>query len=359
MECDMNLDDLGLIKQVDSANMLQHIEALADHLADSWALGQLHDLPAELGQVRQVVIAGMGGSSISGELAARLIEDSSRVPVFVNRDYDLPLFAAGSDTLVIALSHSGNTEETLSATRCAIERETRLLAITTGGNLAPFASEAGGTVCVYQYDAPPRAALGWLYGQVLAVLSRLNIAPDLAGDVREAVSLMQRSQPRYSPDTPTTRNIAKRIAGQLVERFPVIWGAGLLAPVARRWKTQMNENAKTAAFFELLPELNHNAVVGVGFPSDLMHKLAIMQLRSPAYDHTRVAIRHQATHDLFLQEGILTDLIDARGESRLAQQMSLIQLGDYVSYYLALANQADPTPIGPIDTLKAKLAGAG
>jgi glucose/mannose-6-phosphate isomerase len=355
----MDLDNLELLKRVDPAGMLQHIEALPDQLADSWAHGQSLDLPADLGQVRQVVICGMGGSSISGELAARLIEGSSRVPIFVNRNYDLPVFATGPDTLVIALSHSGNTEETLSATRCAIERECRLLAITTGGSLAPFAAEAGGTAWVYQYDSPPRAALGWLYGQVLAALSRLNVAPDLAADVGEAVSLLRRSQPMYSPETPTSRNIAKRIAGQLVERFPVIWGAGLLAPVARRWKTQMNENAKTAAFFELLPELNHNAVVGIDFPSDLMHKLTILQLRSPKYDHIRIAIRHQATHDLLLQEAILTDQVSARGESRLAHQMSLIQLGDYASYYLALANEVDPTPIGPIDVLKAKLAQAG
>jgi glucose/mannose-6-phosphate isomerase len=355
----MNLDDLELLKRVDSADMLRHIEALPDQLADSWAHGHSLDLPAELGQVRQVVISGMGGSSISGELAARLIEDTSRVPVFVNRNYGLPAFASGSDTLMIALSHSGNTEETLSATRRAIERGTRLLAITTGGSLAPFATEAGGTAWIYEYDAPPRAALGWLYGQVLAALSRLNIAPDLAKDVEEAVGLLRRTQPRYSPETPTTRNIAKRTAGQLVERFPVIWGSGLLAPVARRWKTQMNENAKSAAFFELLPELNHNAVVGLGFPSDLMHKLGIIQLRSSKYDHIRVAIRHQVTHDLFMQEGVLTEQVSARGDSRLAHQMSLIQLGDWVSYYLAMANQADPTPIGPIDTLKAKLAEAG
>ncbi len=355
----MNLDDLELLKRVDSADMLRHIEALPDQLADSWAHGHSLDLPADFGQVRQVVISGMGASSIGGELAACLVDDSSRVPVFVNRDYDLPAFASGPDTLVIALSHSGDTEETLSATRRAIERGTCLLAITTGGSLAPFASEAGGIAWIYRYDSPPRAALGWLYGQVLAALSRLNVAPDLAQDVEETVGLLRRTQPRYSPENPTTKNIAKRIAGQLVERFPVIWGAGLLAPVARRWKTQMNENAKSAAFFELLPELNHNAVVGLDFPSDLMHKLAIIQLRSPKYDHIRVAIRHQVTHDLFMQEAILTEQVSALGEGRLAHQMSLIQLGDWVSYYLALANEADPTPVGPIDTLKAKLAEVG
>ena len=122
-------------------------------------------------------------------------------------------------SLMIALSHSGNTEETLSATRSAIERGCRLLAITTGGSLAPFAIEAGGTAWIYEYNSPPRAALGWLYGQVLAALSRLHIAPDLSGDVDEAVGLLRRSQPKYGPEISTTRNVAKRIGGQLVEIF--------------------------------------------------------------------------------------------------------------------------------------------
>jgi glucose/mannose-6-phosphate isomerase len=142
--------------------------------------------------------------------------------------------------------------------------------------------------------------------------------------------------------------------------MPVIWGAGLLAPVARRWKTQINENAKSGAIFDLLPELDHNSVVGIDAPEEELrkHKFQVIQLLSK-YDHPRVALRHQITLELYREQGIITDMVKARGESRLAQQMSLVQFGDYVSYYLAMAYEVDPTPIGPIVALKEKMAQAG
>jgi glucose/mannose-6-phosphate isomerase len=158
-------------------------------------------------------------------------------------------------------------------------------------------------------------------------------------------------------DSPVDENKAKRIAGQLVGRIPVIWaGAGLLAPVARRWMTQINENSKSAAYFELMPELNHNTVVGIEEPKTFIDRVAVIQLMSRTYDHPRVTIRHKTTHKLYLQNGLLTEMLYAHGNSRLAQQMNLVQFGDYVSYYLAMAYSIDPTPIGPIDALKAALA---
>jgi glucose/mannose-6-phosphate isomerase len=141
-----------------------------------------------------------------------------------------------------------------------------------------------------------------------------------------------------------------------VDRIPIFWGGGLLEPVARRWKTQINENAKTAAYFEAMPELNHNAVVGLEFPEPLMTRIAIVQLVSRAYDHPRVKVRHEASTKIVLQSGIMSDRVTARGESRLAQQMSMIQFGDYLSYYLAMAYEVDPTPIHNIDQLKQRLS---
>jgi glucose/mannose-6-phosphate isomerase len=156
--------------------------------------------------------------------------------------------------------------------------------------------------------------------------------------------------------TPAVKNPAKRLAGQLIDRIPVIWGAGLLAPVARRWKTQLNENAKTCAHFEIMPELNHNTVVGVMFPDDMLRHVAVVQLTAPEYQHPRVALRFDLTRELLLQEAIAVDVVQARGASPLAQQMTAIQYGDYVSYYLAMAYGVDPTPIPPIEMLKERLA---
>jgi glucose/mannose-6-phosphate isomerase len=333
----------------------------ADQLENAWNYTKTLDLPTSLRDVSRVVICGMGGSAISGDLLAALVEPTCLNPIFVNRDYTLPPYAAGADTLVIALSYSGTTEETLSAARQAIERGTRLLAITTGGELSSLIREAGGTVWTFDYPSQPRAALGWLYGLLLGAAVRMGLAPDLAADVVETVARMRRDGAVWTTDTRTNRNTDKRVAGQLMDCIPVIWGAGLLAPVARRWKTQLNENSKTNAYFEALPELNHNAVAGILAPEELMarHKFQIVQLVSAEYDHPRVALRHQATEQLLREAGIITEVVKARGSSRLTQQFNLIQFGDYVSYYLAMGYGVDPTPIPPIKMLKEKLTEAG
>jgi len=357
----MNLDDLELFRRLDADHLIDLINGLPEQLEAAWALGQTLALPADMGKVERVAICGMGGSAISGEMLAALLEDSCPAPIMVVRDYTLPAWAAGPSTLVVALSHSGMTEETLSAAAQAIERGAKLLAITTGGDLASMVEAAGGTVWRYQFAGMPRAALGWIYGLLLAAFSRMGLAPDLAADVAESVERMWRAQEQFVPEKIAALNPPKRYAGQLVDCIPVIWGAGLLAPVARRWKTQINENAKSSAFFDLLPELDHNTVVGIESPTEILrkHKYQIIQLLSPRYDHPRVALRHQMTLELFREQAIITDTVKARGESRLANQMSLVQFGDYVSYYLAMAYEVDPSPIGPIMMLKEKMGSSG
>lgn len=351
----MDLDDLELFRQIDTQNMLGHIYALPDQLANAWAHAKTLPQP-DTGAIERVVICGMGGSAISGDLFAALVFDSCPIPISVVRGYDLPAYAAGEATLVIALSHSGNTEETLSATGQAVERGTKVLVITTGGELA----KQGGTVWTYTYDAQPRASLGWLYGTLLGAASRLGLAPDLGGEIEEAAAVLGKYRERWGVENVAARNAAKRYAGQLVDCIPVIWGSGLLAPVARRWKTQLNENAKSCAFFDELPELNHNTVAGITAPDELLqrHKFQVVQLCSD-YDHPRVALRHEITHDMLIGQAVLTDPLKARGKGRLAQQMSMVLFGDYVSYYLAMAYQVDPTPIGPIMMLKQMMAEAG
>ena len=191
---------------------------------------------------------------------------------------------------------------------------------------------------------------------LLGAASRLGLAPNLGDDVKETVAALRRERPRLTADSPATENPAKRLAGQLIGRIPVIWGAGLLAPVAARWKTQLNENGKTCAYHETMPELCHNSVVGVIFPDELLRRLAVVQLVTPRYQHPRVGLRFDITRELLLQEAIAVDVIEAHGESRLAQQMTALHFGDYVSYYVAMAYGVDPTPIPPIVMLKERLA---
>ncbi len=354
----MDLDDRDRFKQIDADDMLGHIDALPEQLSDAWAHGHTLALRPLRGSVRQIFICGMGGSAISGDLLAALTAETLLLPIFVNRSYTLPPHAAGPETLVIGLSHSGGTEETLSAVEQGIRRGAQTLAITTGGQLAEMVDRAGGSIISYQYPSQPRAALGWLYGLLLAALDRFGIV-NLEHDIRETVDLMRRVRDELKADVPIVHNPAKRLAGQLMGRVVVVWGAGLLEPVARRWKTQINENAKTAAYYEGLPELNHNSIVGTIYPEDGVRRLGVVQLISRRHDHPRVQLRQDATGDLLLQEAILNDRVYAAGESRLANQLSLIQYGDYVSYYLAMSYGVDPTPIPQIVALKARMAETG
>ncbi|MCC6905492.1 MAG: bifunctional phosphoglucose/phosphomannose isomerase [Anaerolineae bacterium] len=353
----MHLDDIQNYASVDSSGMLERIQSQPEHLEQAWSIARQVSLPDAYRGVKVVTICGMGGSSISGELLQALITDTCPVPVVVNRGYTLPAFMSGPACLLIALSHSGTTEETLSATEQAIIRGCRVIAITTGGALAEMVERAGGIVVRYVYNSPPRAAIGWLYGTLLGVAAQAGLTPDLSADMQEAVAVLRADRERIGETRPASSNRAKQVGGNLADGIPVIWGAGILEPVARRWKTQLNENAKVPAYFEALPELNHNAVVGIEHPERFVQTVMVVQLTS-SYDHPRVQLRHRFTHELYLQQGLLNETIRAQGKSRLAQQFSLIQFGDYVSYYLAMVYGADPTPIGPIDTLKGKLSAA-
>jgi glucose/mannose-6-phosphate isomerase len=353
----MFLDQPEKFAAIDPQHMLGHIDALPDQLANAFAHAQQQDLPADFAQARMIVLTGMGGSAIGGDYLAALVEDAAPVPVLVNRGYTLPAYVRGPEVLVIASSHSGNTEETLAAFDEAQARGVKLMALSTGGKLSDKARQIGVPLWSFTYDSQPRAAFGWSFGLLVGLAHRLGLAGDLSADVQEAVDLLRQSRDHFGANVPIHQNAPKRYAGQVCGRIGVTFGAGLLAPVARRWKGQMNENAKNWAEFDMLPEQNHNGVAGIDNPEKALERLFVFFLQS-SYDHPRVTLRHKLTHQLFMQEGIGVDTFTARGESRLAQMMNATQFGDYLSYYLAMLNSADPTPIPPISMLKEGLAQA-
>lgn len=353
----LNLDDPRLYEERDPQRMRDRIAELPVHCADAWHLVQDLVLPDSYRQVRGVVVLGMGGSAIGGALAAALVAEECPVPVLCVGGYDLPA-CAGPDTLVVGSSYSGKTEETRSAFAQALERGCRLAVIATGGDLAAVAVERGIPLLRFSPCLAPRAAIGYSLMLLLGILWRAGLIRDPGDDLDEAITVLEDWQRELRPETPAVRNPAKRLAGQLIGRLPVIYGAGFLAPVARRWKGQFNENAKQWAVWEEMPELNHNAVVGYGLPEGIRERVSVLMLRSPL-DHPRVQARWEITKELLLQEGIAPDEIWGRGKSRLAQMLSLIHFGDWVSLYLAVLNGADPTPVTPIDYLKRRLTEMG
>jgi glucose/mannose-6-phosphate isomerase len=355
----MNLDDVAAFSRIDSKNMLGEIDALPDQITMAWKLGFEQPLPDWQG-IRQVVLAGMGGSAIGADLLAAYIDSSCRVPVFAQRDYGLPGWANGPETLVIASSHSGNTEETLSSFEQAIQNDCRCLAVTRGGKLAEFARQTSIPLWTFEHKGVPRAAVGYSFGLLLAAFVRLNLVqnqPKVHQDLVHAVEAIRRQQNSIKAEIPAARNQAKRNAGQLVGRWVTVIGAEILAPVARRWKGQISELAKAWAQFEFLPEADHNTLAGIENPEELFGRSMVVFLRAASY-HPRNLLRTDLTRKLFMLEGINTDVFEAPGDTPLAQLWTALHFGDYMAYYLAMAYGIDPTPVDVIEDLKAEMQGS-
>lgn len=349
----MNLDDLNHFKVVDASAMIDEIDALPEQLERAWETGARLPL-GEITGVREVVIAGMGGSAIGADLLAAYAVPLASVPIIVWRDYDLPAFVSGPETLVVLSSHSGETEEVLSAFRRGHESGAQLLAITTGGALARMADEISALVWRYEHAGQPRAAVGYSFGLLLAGLARLGLIPDPSQELSDAVAAMQQKREQFRAASPVAHNPAKRMAGQMMGRWPTVIGAGMLAPVARRWRTQIAELAKAVAQFEILPEADHNMVAGVVNPESLFAQTMVVFLQGSLL-HPRHGQRVAATRKIMMLEGFNTDVVKASGDTRLAQQWSLLHFGDYTAYYLAMAYGIDPTPVDAIEALKEQL----
>ncbi len=349
----MNLDDLNFMHQLDRENMLAEIDGLPDQLARAYELGKASKIyRTSEASILRVVIAGMGGSAIGADLLAAYVADMCPIPVFVHRDYGLPAFARGEKTLVVCSSHSGNTEETLDSFESARKNGCRLVAVCTGGELAARAEQAKVPVWIFDHKGQPRAAVGFSFGLLLALFVRFGLIPDQADEIHRAVAAMKKSQEHLRAEVETVHNPAKRYAGQLMGRWVTIFGAGLLAPVARRFKTQINEIAKAGANFEFIPEADHNTIAGLVHPPEVLvpHTMNLF-LRAPS-DHPRNRLRLDLTKQVFMLEGPNTDFLDARGDTPLAHMWTMILFGDYMAYYLAIAYGVDPTPVEALVNFK-------
>ena len=339
----MNLDDLDLFKQIDTRNMLAQIDGLPSQLQSAWESGQNQTLPA-FADIRNIIIAAMGDSALAAELVAASVSSSIHLPLTVHRGYGIPAFASGPQTLVICISHSGNSEEVLDAFEFAQKNKCSLLVISTGGEIAKRAAEKNIPAWIFDnHDVVDTAAIAYPFALLLALLSRLGLIPDPAIDVAEAIAMMKRSQQHITADVIAAKNPAKRYAGQLVGRWVTFVATETLSPVARRWKMQINQLAKAGANFEIIPEATHNTLIATINPNQTLnaHTMTLF-MRSPS-DHPRNRLRSDLMRQAFMLEGLNTDVIDARGESILAHLWTLIIFGDYMAYYLAMAYGADPS----------------
>lgn len=304
---------------------------------------------------RNIVVTGLGGSAIGGDILRTYSLSRAQIPVLVNRDYDMPGFV-NSDSLVMAVSYSGNTEETLSAYRQAIQKGAAVIAITSGGQLAAMAEADETAVVKIPGGLSPRAATGYLFAPLALVLEALGIVEGASPELEETSRILLDIRGCNHPGVDVPVNLAKAIAIELKGSLPIIWGSSARSEIAAmRWKTQINENAKAPAFYNIFPELNHNEIVGMEVPAGLLQQFVVIILRD-SEDHPRVQKRIQITKTIIKDKIKKIIEINSKGESFLARFYSLAYIGDYASYYLALEYGINPTPVETIDYLKSELA---
>ena len=349
------LDDLAALRAADPSGMLDVVSGLGDQCRDGYALGLgARPLP-EANGITSLVVVGMGGSAIAGDVVAALAASRLRFPVAVVRTPELPE-SCGPQTLVVASSYSGDTAETLSLFEEAVARGCRTVAITAGGELRGRAKKLGVGRVIVPGGFMPRAAFGYLTLGALGALEAMGIVPKQAEEVDEAVAEMAGVIADAGPEVPSTTNPAKELAIAIGELVPIVWGAaGIGSVAAARWATQCNENAKVPSFASALPELDHNEVVG--WSQGKGTGFAIVALRHPG-EHPDVAARFGLSQEIARGSGALVREVSSRGRSELARLLTLVQLGDLVSTYLGIARGVDPSPIEAITSLKSALAEA-
>jgi len=349
---DLNQEDE--LRRIDTIGMFAALDGLPGQCARACReLVEKVQLP-EIKAISNIVVTGLGGSAIGGDLLRAYAAGQISVPITVNRDYVLPKFV-GPDTLVFAVSYSGNTEETLSAYSEARNRGASVVAITTGGKLGEAAKKDNFPVIEIPGGISPRSATGYLFIPTLKVLNRLGLLSDVTEELDEMIDLIGNMRAKLGPAVMEAENPAKQIARKLQGRIPVIWGsAGTTEVVAQRWKGQINENAKSPAYWNVLPELNHNEIVGLEFPPEILKKIHIIILRDER-DHPRVQKRIEITKEVIQNAVDGYTEVRATGSGVLARLYSLIYTGDFASVYLAALNGVDPGPVKVIDFLKKEL----
>jgi glucose/mannose-6-phosphate isomerase len=339
----------GAIERLDQAGMLADIVSQPLQLEDALWRSESARLPAAEAP-GGLLVCGMGGSAIGADLANAVLGDRATRPLHVLRGYSPPGWLT-SDYFVLCSSYSGETEETLACYEAARVADAPRAVLTTGGTLAEAAREDGVPVIGIPSGMQPRAAVIYMVVGALAAAAACNAAPTLRGEVEQAEPLLRGLADEWGPGS--GGSLAVEVAERLHGTVPVVHGAGPTLAPALRWKTQVNENAKTAAFVSALPEANHNELCGWERGRGLAPLSAVFL--ENADQHPRMRRRVELTAQLAREAGADCTLVDAKGDTPFERVMSLVLLGDLVSFYLAILEGVDPTPVAAIEGFKAAL----
>ncbi len=350
------LDDVEQIRAMDPGNMYNSIFDFPEQVAEAIKIGKLWRFDVnEFQGIKNIVITGMGGSAIGGDLLRSYLRSTLLVPVEICRHYVLPEYV-DDESLVIVSSYSGNTEETVAAANDALDRKSMMAVVTTGGIIADLAKLNELPVAKLPTGLQPRAALGYSLIPMIFFFEKIGLIKKMTKQLDSVVSSLQKFRDKYIEDNPVVSNPAKHLAEAIQNKIVLIYtGPTVTDSVGMRWKGQICENAKTMAFHNQFAEFNHNELVGW---SELIaaHRdhLAVIILRDQD-DHAQIRKRMNIVKDVIQSREIEVTDVHSRGQSPLERMLSLVQMGDFVSYYLAVLNKVDPTPVKIIESLKQAL----
>ena len=353
----VDLDDLNELARLDSEDVLGAVERFADQCREGWEIGRSASGLPDADGVDSIVVLGMGGSGVSGDVIQSVVEPRLPVPFRVIKSYGpLPEWV-GRNTLVFAVSYSGSTEETVAALEEAHERGCRAVAISSGGPLADMARRYGLAYVQIPPGLQPRASLGYLTLPILGVLIQVGLVPDLQDDLDEAVTVLGDLAERCHRKRSRVENPAKDLAARIVGRIPVVYGGyGLAATAAYRFKCDLNEYGKTPAFWNVIPELDHNEIIGWNQLSEVTRSNTVLILLRTPDEHERIGHRFEITRSLIEEHFAEVVEVPAEGRSPLAQLLSLVLVTQLASIYVGLAYGVDPGPVEVIQKLKAELS---
>ena len=348
------LNDVSRIKEIDTKGMLSFYVDAAKHYGR--ALEAAGKVSLNFSHPENVVVAGMGGSAIGGELLKDLVREDARVPVEVSRAYSLPGYV-NERSLVFVVSYSGETEETLSSFLDAVRRKCMVICVSSGGCLLEFAERLGVPFLRIPSNFPPRAALPYLFAPLMVLSEQLGVVLGVSDCFSEAISVLDRVSCECAPEVPMSKNASKSLAFGINGSVPVIYGFGFFRSVAQRFKTQFNENAKVPSKWEFFSEVDHNEVVGWEHAESLAKCFSAIFLRDKA-EPVEFRNRIEITKGLMPTGSKLFE-VWSQGKGVLARMLSAVCIGDFTSVYLALLRGVDPTPVQTISVLKARMKQSG
>jgi glucose/mannose-6-phosphate isomerase len=344
------LDDIDKIRKIDRSNMLSFCVNVAKHYREAAKTAEktllIYSKP------KNIIVAGMGGSGIGGELLKDWTLDKATVPIEVSRGYSLPAYA-NKNSLVLIVSYSGETEESLSAFLDAAKRNCMIHCISSGGSLLEFAEKLNVPYLRVPSGMPPRAALPYLFTPLLKALEKTKIVSSVSEDLSEAINLLERISGENAPEKPARANFSKTLALGIDDTVPVVYGFGIYRSVAQRFKQQFNENSKIPSKWEFFPELDHNEIVGWENAGNLAKHFSAIFIRDES-ESNEIRNRIETTKALMHPDSKMFE-VWSQGKCALARMLLTICMGDFASVYLAILREVDPTPVKTIALLKEKM----